>query len=210
MRKDEDEGKLPLYRPRTWQEQERNLRKEGKRSSWSKAGRKPGEVARAPLIISPQAGNSTTRKMKDICRKFAEDHDIHFKVITRGGNKMSREIKSNPLRKGGCGRADCLVCSTGGKGDCSRSGAGYRILCQECPADNLVASYEGETGRNPYSQGLEHEKELSPLWKHCTLQHDSRKASFKMDALRSFRYPIVRQVNEGARVRISRAQICMN
>ena len=31
-----------------------------------------------------------------------------------------------------------------------------------------------------------------------------------MDALRSFRYPMVRQVNEGARVRISRAQICMN
>ena len=31
-----------------------------------------------------------------------------------------------------------------------------------------------------------------------------------MDALRAFRYPMVRQVNEGARVRISKADICMN
>ena len=33
---------------------------------------------------------------------------------------------------------------------------------------------------------------------------------FKMDALRSFRYAMVRQVNEGARVRITKADICMN
>ena len=86
---------------------------------------------------------------------------------------MSRDLKSNPLRKGGCGRTDCLVCSTGGKGDCSKSGAGYRIECQECPADKLLTSYEGETGMNPYSRGLEHERDLrsekesSPLWKHA-------------------------------------------
>ena len=115
------------------------------------------------------------------------------------------KAESNPLQEGGCGRADCLVCSNGGKGDCSKSWTGYRILCQECPADNLVASYEGETGRNPYSQGLEHESEFknendsSSLWKHCTLQHASRKTKFKMDALRSFRYPMVRQVNEWVR-----------
>ena len=33
--------------------------------------------------------------------------------------------------------------------------------------------------------------------------------NFKMDALRAFRYPMVRQVNEGASVRISRADIGM-
>ena len=32
----------------------------------------------------------------------------------------------------------------------------------------------------------------------------------ELDALRALRYPMVRQVNEGARVRISRADICMN
>ena len=33
---------------------------------------------------------------------------------------------------------------------------------------------------------------------------------FKMDALRSFKYPMLRQVNEGARVRLQEADICMN
>ena len=31
-----------------------------------------------------------------------------------------------------------------------------------------------------------------------------------MDALRSVKYPMVRQVNEGARVRLTKAHICMN
>ena len=33
---------------------------------------------------------------------------------------------------------------------------------------------------------------------------------FKMSALRSFRYQMVRQVNEGARVWVSKADICIN
>ena len=109
-----------------------------------------------------------------------------------------------------------MVCSQGGKGDCSRSGAGYRISCLECPNVKIEAAYTGETARNPYSRGLEHLKDLenksekSPLWKHCTIQHEGRTVNFKMEALRSFKYPMVRQVNEGARVRLSKADICMN
>ena len=33
---------------------------------------------------------------------------------------------------------------------------------------------------------------------------------FKMDALRTFKYSMVRQVNKGARVRLNIADICMN
>ena len=80
----------------------------------------------------------------------------------------------------------------------------------------IKAEYEGETARNPYTRELEHtrdlenESEKSPLWKHCSNQHAGRKVGFKMDALRSFKYPMVRQVNEGARVRLTKANICMN
>ena len=34
--------------------------------------------------------------------------------------------------------------------------------------------------------------------------------NFKMDALRYFKCPMVRQVNEGARVRLQEVDICMN
>ena len=36
----------------------------------------------------------------------------------------------------------------------------------------------------------------SLLWKHCTILHGSRKTKFRMEAPRSFRYPLVRKVNE--------------
>ena len=160
MRGEEEEGRRPLYRPRIWHESERNLEKESKKSSWSKDGQKPGEVARAPLIICPQAGDSLTARMKNIGKNFSKESNIHIKVITRGGNKMTRDLKSNPLRVGGCGREDCMVCENGGKGDCSRSGSGYKISCQECPKVKITAEYEGETARNPYSRGLEHSRDL--------------------------------------------------
>ena len=182
----------------------------------SKNGQQPDILGGVPLIIRPQAGGSLTKSMKNICSNFLKDTNIDVGVVTRGGNKMTRDIKSNPLRVGGCGRDDCMVCMTGGKGDCSRSGAGYKISCLECPKVKVTAEYEGETARNPYSRGLEHGKDLenecekSPLWKHCSIQHGERKVAFKMDALRSFKYPMVRQVNEGARVRLQEADICMN
>ena len=37
---------------------------------------------------------------------------------------MTRDLRSNPLIVGGCGREDGMVYSTGGKGDWGRSGAG--------------------------------------------------------------------------------------
>ena len=63
--------------------------------------------------------------------------------------------------------------------------------------EGLVADYEGETGRNDYSRGLEHQNglknidESNPLWKHCTIQHYGRKGDFKMDVLKNFKYPLV-------------------
>ena len=51
--------------------------------TWSKNGNRPKEVAGAPLIICPQAGNSFTEKMKTIFKKFSEDTKINVKVVTR-------------------------------------------------------------------------------------------------------------------------------
>ena len=61
-----------------------------------------------------------------------------------------------------------------------------------------------------HGKDLENECEKSPLSKHYSIQHRGNKVDFKMDALRSFNYPILRLVNEGARVRLQEADICMN
>ena len=82
-----------------------------------------------------------------------------------------------------------MVCSTRGKGNCSRSGAGYEITCLECPKVRIKTEYKGKTARNPHTRGMEHRTDLenmcekSPLWNHCSIQHGGRIVQFKMDAL---------------------------
>ena len=99
---------------------------------------------------------------------------------------------------------------------CERNSVGYRITCESCLGAGQWVHYEGETGRNAYSRGLEHrddlkdEKEDTPLWKHCLLAHNGVKQSFIMKPLRSFTSPLQRQANEAVRITSSRAHTIMN
>ena len=52
--------------------------------------------------------------------------------------------------------------------------------------------YDGETGQNPHSRGLDHQDGLqwnktTIQWKHCTLEHEGEKVEIKMNVLRSFK-----------------------
>ena len=173
-------------------------------------------LAGAPLIICPLAGDQISKKRKEVCKKFKSEHKINVKVCERGGIKMGNIAKPDPLSPSSCNREDCFPCTSGGGGDCSRSCSSYRVECQECLKSELRAVYEGETGRNCYSRGLEHiaglnnEKDDNPLWKHCQIQHDGRKVDFKMICLKSFKTAFMRQINEGVRIACCKADICMN
>ena len=76
--------------------------------------------------------------------------------------------------------------------------------------------YEGETGRNGFTRGLEHlaalrlEDEENAMWKHCVVQHGGVEAEFEMKILRSFNSCLERQVNEAVRIIINKADIVMN
>ena len=180
--------------------------------SWHKTEK--GTVS-APLIIDPTAGGLTVA-LKLACNKYKEATGIEVKVLLRAGASVGSDAKSEPLRGKACGRQDCLCCSTGHPGGCERNSVGYRITCQACQGAGSWAQYEGESGRNAYSRGLEHqqdlwnEKEDSSLWKHCQLQHEGVKQTFYMEALRSFSSCLARQINEAVRISSSSATIIMN
>ena len=80
----------------------------------------------------------------------------------------------------------------------------------------MSAKYDGESGNNGFTRGLDHQdgldkkKEVNPLWKHCEIQHNGEKVNFKMVCLKSFPSAFMRQVNEGVRIANSKADICMN
>ena len=84
-----------------------------------------------------------------------------------------------------------------------------------------IVNHQGETGYNSYSQGLEHqeglrnEHEVSPLWKHCTLEHGGEKVNFTITILKSFRSFFkqllkLMQVNEAVRIGSSQVDVLLN
>ena len=148
--------------------------------------------------------------LKKILSTWNWKQEMSFKVATRtrAGQPLRGDPKSEPFRRIGCRRESCLVCSSGKPGQCERNSSGYRIICTPCLESGKKAIYKGETGRNCYSRGLEHQdnlkKELdgSPLWKHCSLEHGGEKVHFTMKALRSYRSCLMRQVKKHCQVEV--------
>ena len=123
--------------------------------------------------------------------------------------------KSEPLRNKNCNRQECFIRTTEG-GKCEKNGIGYEIKCEDCKNAKKKAVYEGETGRNGFTRGAEHqaalrlESEESPLWKHCLLEHEGRKARFSMKVCGQFESCLVRQVNEPVRIMRAKADTLLN
>ena len=134
----------------------------------------------------------------------------------RTGKSVRSIAKAEPLKAQGCKRPDCFPYTSGGGGNCESNGSGYRIICETCQKDGVVNLYEGEMGRNGYTRGKEHldalrlENEENALWKHCLIQHNGEKAKFSMKVLGVFYTCLVRQVNEGVRIKTSKAHCVMN
>jgi hypothetical protein len=212
MCRTEDESGRPIHRARDWQKAARRLDKERKATSWHKNNQ---SGLSAPLIVDPSAGK-LVEKMKSACKSFSESLNIHVTVKLRAGKSVKADAKSEPLRSKECGRIECMSCTPGGKGGCERNGIGYRITCEGCQGNGVIAEYEGESGRNGYSRGLEHATDLrnesykSPLWKHCQLLHGGEKQKFLMVVLSSFRSCLERQVNKAVRITSSKAEVVLN
>ena len=67
--------------------------------------------------------------------------------------------------------------------------------------------YYGESHRNLYTRGKEHEKKLekkdesSFMYRHQVEKHDSNPVEFEMKVVRSFRDPMSRQVTEAVLIK---------
>ena len=126
--KDEYDGVRPIHLAREWQLEARRQRarraKESKREAWHQA--EDGQVS-APLILDPTAGKLTA-EMKKVCDRFEK---ANHRVVTkeRAGMAMRQDAKSEPFRKRGCNRENCLVCKGGKPGNCEKNNSAYRIQC---------------------------------------------------------------------------------
>ena len=180
--------------------------------SWCK--REEGQIL-APLILDPTAG-VLSQKVRNVCNDYETATGMKVTLKLRAGASLKSDAKSEPLREKECGRESCFCCGSGNPGGCEKNSSAYKISCNGCEFVGRITEYEGETGRNPYSRGLEHmadlknKKEESPLWKHCVLEHEGVIQEFQMRALGGFRSCLARQTNEAVRILNSKAQIVMN
>ena len=104
---------------------------------------------------------------------------------------MTRDIGTNKL----CTRDNCMVCSkSGSKGGCQDQSVTYQITCDRSPCSSRTdlgrpllppapgpdppALYRGETSRDCYIRGTQHNSDYrsktdgSSLWRHTVSHHD--------------------------------------
>ena len=91
-------------------------------------------------------------------------------------------------------------------GSCKKSNILYQFTCQLCPEDNQ-AVYLGETARNLYTRGKEHQRNYSKeeaesfMYKHQKDRHHGAEANFTAEVKASFKDCLSRQVAEGVHIR---------
>ena len=189
----DENGDIPMYRPKEWRRDERRKMKEAKKKNWYKRG------GYESVIFVPCTPNSELiRKMKE----RVEESGIKIKLIEKAGRSLGGLLRTaDPNKEKRCNRLDCPVCTTGGKGNCRALNVNYRMTC-ECGDE-----YNGTTTVGAYKRGNEHIDEMigkdedSDFWNHCRTKHGGEMKKLKMDVTETFKGdPTLRQISEAVRI----------
>ena len=198
MRDNEEMGIRPIHRPKNWYRSERREEKGRKARNWYKTG------GFDSVLFVPATSNAALKRMYE---RAIQRSGLRVKVIERSGRTLKSELqRSNPFRNGVCGRDDCFICTTTGKGNCRTEGVTYAI---ECRGDDCAKGvYKGETASNGYTRGGEHigalearDSRNSPLWRHCVAEHRGETQEFGMTITGSYRNDaMLRQISEAVQI----------
>ena len=177
--------------------------KKKKKHSWSNKG---GHVA--PIFVPPTPNSELASMLKDVVDRESEG-GVSFKIVETGGKTVKTVVqKSNPTATAGCTDLECIACrqGRGEGGNCRGSGINYEVECQMCP-DGERSKYIGESSRNLFTRGREHERlsrnrsKKSFMRKHQQEKHQSRGGEFTAKVTGSARDCLTRQVREAVEIR---------
>ena len=156
MVKEENRGGRPINPRRTWNEDQRQQKKELQGKNWFRSG-----GFDVPLFVPHTPNGELAKRMREAEAKNHQGRKIRFKIVEKGGVTLENLLRrSNPWSDESCGRPDCFPCQGERGGMCWREGVTYTLYCLECGEE--VAAYFGESGRNGYSRGKEHfEKKIA-------------------------------------------------
>ena len=160
MKAKDERGEEPLYRGRDWKRVERAEDRRAKRSNWFKK-RGDGTINETVIFI-PATPDSELKKRY---MKVIQASGVKDDVAELPGTDLKQSLQKSNIDKNRCGKQDCMVCAEGGDGKrCRVEGVTYEIRCSDCRD-----VYEGETGRNAYTRGIEHNSLLDSKSKNSVL-----------------------------------------
>ena len=171
--------------------------------------KKPDGSGRVPVTIIkvPYTHKSGLKREME---RITKESGITAKFIETSGYSLQNVLeKSDPFRGPDCGRLQkCFPCQSGGKGDCEGRGGAYSITCEEPECKFKKVRYDGETGKNCFSRGLDHlqgyrsRNPSNVLWKHAVSDHGGRMdVKFKMTVLKTYGdNNTLRKTNEALRI----------
>ena len=195
-------GTRPLYRKRSYQEQERRERKESQISAWHT---KYSDAKEIMQIAATKNG-----ELKKRCEKaIAKYNDlVKLKLVERPGAKLINVIKSCTEKKTKfeCINEElCMMCRSGSKGSCREKNIVYGV---KCPCG---ACYIGETGRCGFARSAEHiakaksknakTREGSFIYQHEKAAHNGVEQEFSMEIIKKFEHDSLgRRCMEGVEI----------
>ena len=90
---------------------------------------------------------------------------------------------------------------------CDKNGVNYVITCLGCENSGQKGEYIGETSKNAYTRGKQHQDEYrkqsseSVLWRHCQERHNNERQEFTMRVTGQYRNDaMLRQIAESVRI----------
>ena len=147
---------------------------------------------------------------------------MHFTSFELAGKKIHHLLwKPNLWAGGKCESDDCFPSMGDRGGACRRQGVTYSILCITCQEERnqkqVVAAYEGQTGRNAYDRGKEYlpalrkRSEDSVLCLHSLHHHQGwEDINFIMVVNQAYSEPLDRQFGEKVNICKFKGNIPMN
>ena len=230
----DEQGIRPLYRPKSFQKEERRTDKKLSKVAWYR----PNHTV---LFIPPTPNSELKKQFQQVAEETERDSGIKVRVVERAGTKI-RHLLPGLQHSDQCNQKKCFLHSSGGTGNHNAESIVYRANCVTCleqgpsskpDADGVAqpiaerkpgttAYYVGESGRSILFRGEQHLNAIenptshqdNAFVKHAAEHHLGEVPEYKMSLVGQFPKTLERQVWEGVLIRrgesTSKKTILMN
>ena len=211
----ESEGKRDYYRTPEQRKKDKDNSK-GKDNDWYKSG---NEKLLLVMFVETTPNGELINMLRQVEEKYKIDEDKRIKFVEKCGRKIINQIRvADPFREN-CTEDECIACQNSSKfTNCRKMNIGYELQCKLCKERGKEKVYIGESSRNLFLRGKEHEKlyrkenKNSVIWKHVKSDHEEEKekVKFEMKMTGCFSKPLQRITEEGIRIKNRKPEELLN